>query len=76
MFEESNHNIDNNIINVQSSKNKNKKGIGNTKITSINMKSHFPSLKLNVPLLISSNDIFGIFFTICKKDKFQVIEME
>ncbi|MFS8159769.1 MAG: hypothetical protein ACMG6E_06075 [Candidatus Roizmanbacteria bacterium] len=40
------------------------------------MKSHFPSLKLNVPLYLSSSDIFEIFVNVSKREKFQVIEME
>ena len=35
-----------------------------------------PSLKLNVPLSINSNDIFEVFSLVSKKEKFQVIEME
>jgi len=45
-------------------------------MNSISMKSHFPSLKLNVPLFLSSSDIFEIFVNVSKSQKFQVIEME
>ncbi len=47
-----------------------------SKIGSISMKSHFPSLKLNVPLYLSSSDIFEIFVNVSKREKFQIIEME
>lgn len=46
------------------------------KLGSISMKQHFPSLKLNVPLALSSNEIFEVFVGISKNQKFQIIEME
>jgi hypothetical protein len=40
------------------------------KIATFAMKSHLPQLKINIPLAISGNDVFEIFATICKNQRF------
>jgi hypothetical protein len=46
------------------------------KIGGFSMKVHLPHVKINVPLALTSSEIFEIFSYICKATKFQVIEME
>ena len=45
-------------------------------IGSISLRSLLPQLKVNVPLALSTNDIFEIFSNVSRKESFQVIEME
>lgn len=40
------------------------------KIGSISMKPHLPQLKLNVPLGLSSSEVFETFTNICKNQRF------
>ena len=40
------------------------------------IKTSLPMLKINVPLTLSTHDIFNIFTNVSQKEKFQVIEME
>lgn len=41
------------------------------------MKSgQMPSLKLNVPLALTSSEIFECFSHVCRSQKFQIIEMD
>ena len=51
-------------------------GNGGIRANQFALRSSLPSLKLNVPLSINSNDIFEVFSLVSKKEKFQVIEME
>jgi hypothetical protein len=54
-------------INGTSSNNSDRKKTNNKKkITTFSMKPHLPQLKLNVPLGMSSSDIFEIFTSISK----------
>ena len=46
------------------------------KMNSFSIKTTLPSLKINVPLSISTHDIFDVFTAVSGKEKFQVIEME
>jgi hypothetical protein len=39
-------------------------------------RQQLPILKTNVPLTISSNEIFEIFASASRKERFQIIEME
>jgi hypothetical protein len=51
-------------------------GTGGIRITAGTIKSSLPMLKINVPLSMSTHDIFDIFTMVSAKEKFQVIEME
>jgi len=51
-------------------------GGGGIRITTGTIKSTLPMLKINVPLSLSTRDIFDIFSLVSSKEKFQVIEME
>ena len=44
--------------------------------SSVSIKTNLPSLKINVPLSITHQDIFDIFSVVSGKEKFQIIEME
>ena len=48
----------------------------NQKFSSLSIKSTLPSLKINVPLSITHQDVFDIFSVVSGKEKFQIIEME
>ena len=46
------------------------------RLSTATIKSSLPVLKINVPLSISTHDIFDVFSFVSGKTKFQVIEME
>ena len=51
-------------------------GGGSMRMTTGSIKSSLPLLKINVPLSMSTHDIFDIFSIVSGKEKFQIIEME
>ncbi|CDW76663.1 UNKNOWN [Stylonychia lemnae] len=46
------------------------------KISTMSLKQTLPSFKLNVPLSVSTSEIFEVFTSISKAQRFQIIEME
>ena len=46
------------------------------KYSSVSIKTNLPSLKINVPLSLTHQDIFDVFSVVSGKEKFQIIEME
>ena len=40
------------------------------------IRTSLPLLKINVPLSLSTHDVFQIFSSVSSKEKFQIIEME
>ena len=53
-------------------------GFGNQshRLVTGSIKASLPLLKINVPLSISTHDIFDVFSAVSSKEKFQIIEME
>jgi hypothetical protein len=51
-------------------------GGGAAKMGGFSMKAHLPQVKLNVPLGLSSSEVFEVFSLVSKSTRFQVIEME
>ena len=40
------------------------------------LKSHYPNVKLHIPLSVTTNAVFEVFNKVAKSEKFQIIEME
>ena len=53
-----------------------KSGGGSSKLGQFSMKAHLPYMKLNVPLALTSSEIFEVFSYVSKNKSFQIIEME
>ena len=53
-------------------------GFGNhsNRMSTSTIKTSLPLLKINVPLTLSTHDIFDVFSVVSGKTKFQIIEME
>ena len=52
-------------------------GFGNHgRISTSTIKASLPVLKINVPLTLSTHDIFDVFSLVSGRTKFQIIEME
>jgi len=49
---------------------------GHTRMNVGSIKASLPLLKINVPLAVSTHDIFDIFQNVSAKEKFQIIELE
>jgi len=49
---------------------------GRNRLSTSTIKTSLPVLKINVPLSLSTHDIFDVFSSVSAKSKFQVIEME
>ena len=48
----------------------------NSRMNTGSIKTSLPLLKINVPLSLSTHDIFDIFTGVSAKEKFQIIEMD
>ena len=40
------------------------------------MKPQLPHIKINVPMVVTSNDVYEIFTAVCRHNDFQIIEMD
>ena len=47
-----------------------------SRLSTATIKTSLPILKINVPLTLSTHDVFDVFSFVSSKTKFQVIEME
>lgn len=59
-----------------STPNRRMSGFGNHQRSVATIKASLPLLKINVPLAISTHDVFDVFQFVAAKEKFQTIELE